>query len=125
MLLSDKFDQNVQFTFETETRVNKDVDKDDAVKMTVHADLTDTKANDVINKDLAVAVQGAFRKSFETQDAFRKWAEKRNHEYTVHVSEIGHKIESVEQIKSQIKGKFSQLSEEEKLEVLREEGIEI
>lgn len=125
MLLSDKFDQDVQFTFETETRVHGDVDKEDAVKVTVHCDLSDAKASDVINKDLAVKVQSAFRKSFDTQEAFRKWAEKHDFEFTRHVSEIGHKIESTEQIKSQIKGKFSQLPEEEKLEVLREQGYNV
>lgn len=120
MLLSDKFQDGQTYTFECETRVSGDVDKEDRVSLTVNVDLSGAVAKDVINQDLAVKFQGAVRKSFETQGALRKWAEKRDNTYKVHVSKVGHKIESPEQLKAQIRAAISQLPEEEREQALED-----
>lgn len=120
MKLSDKFNDGQTYTFECETRVSGDVDKEDRVPLTVKVDLSGSTAKDVINQDLAVKFQGAVRKSFDTQDALRSWANKRGNTYNVHVSKVGHKIESPEQLKAQIRAAISQLPEEERADALKD-----
>lgn len=114
MTLDEKFDDGTIYSFECETRVNNNVPKDEKIPTNVHVDLSGATAKDALNKDFAVKIQDAYRKSFETQDAFKRWAEKRNHEVTRHVSVLGHKIESVEQLKAQIRAQIAQLPKEER-----------
>lgn len=118
--LNSTFDNDVSLTLQTETRVSSDVEKEDAVKMTVNVDLSGAEIGDVLNQDFNVRVQGAFRKSFESQQAFADWAEENGNTYNVHVSRIGHKIVSKQQQKADMKAQFAGLPEDVQKELLAE-----